>query len=346
MYLQSLHNTVPDNAFSQAQCWEILQSSGALARLTDRSGQLLEKVLKGDSGIDKRHFAHPDPANLFRLDAEALNRLYESEAPRLAARALGGALDDGALGASELDALVVCTCTGYLCPGLSSFVAERLGMRPDAYLQDLVGLGCGAALPALRAAAGVIAHHPQARVGCVAVEVSSAAFFMGNDPGVLISLCLFGDGASASVWSGRPGPTGYRIRNFDTIHRPRHREKLRFTNSGGRLRNQLHPAVPVLAAEAVQTLHGRAQTNGDTEIASHSGGRDVIAALQEALPEARLETARHVLRDFGNMSSPSVLFSLERALEIAAPTGRPIWLTSFGAGFSAHSALMEQNGED
>ena len=117
------------------------------------------------------------------------------EAPRLAARALDAALTQARLVAGQVDALLICTCTGYLCPGVTSYVAEQLGLRADAFLQDLVGLGCGAAIPCLRAADAMLAAQPAAVVACVAVEVCSAAFYLDDDPGVLVSACLFGDGA-------------------------------------------------------------------------------------------------------------------------------------------------------
>lgn len=338
MYLHALANAVPGHAYTQRECWDLLQSSGALGQLRERSALLLEKVLTGDSGIRKRHFAMPAVKGLFSLDAETLNRGFEREAPELAGTALREALDKAGLRAADLDALIICSCTGYICPGPSSHVAEKLGLRPDAYLQDIIGLGCGAAIPTLRSAAGFAAAHPGAKIACVAVEICSAAFYLDDDPGVLISLCLFGDGASASIWSGRPGPTGYRIEKFDTIHQPEHRELLRFTNTAGKLKNQLDRSVPGHAASAVARLRERAALGEDIRVASHSGGRDVLDALEAGLPPGRLGSARSVLHDFGNMSSPSVLFSLER--ELIPDSQTPVWMTSFGAGFSAHSCLL------
>ena len=219
----------------------------------------------------------------------------------------------------------------------ASRVAELLGLRDTAYLQDLVGLGCGAAIPMLRSAAGFLALHPGAKVATVAVEVCSAAFFADDDPGVLISLCLFGDGAAAAVWSDVPGGGKWQAGHFTTVHRPEQREKIRFVNAGGKLRNQLDKAVPGLAAEAVGELWALRQGEPDRVLA-HSGGREVIDALEAVLPHA-LDETRGVLLDHGNMSSPSVMFALERA--VAAANGdRRWWLTAFGAGFAAHACEM------
>jgi predicted naringenin-chalcone synthase len=276
---------------------------------------------------------------LFSLDAESLNHNFEIAAPATAEAALSKALEKAQLLAGDLDALFICTCTGYLCPGLTSYVAEHLELSPNAYLQDIVGLGCGAAIPTLRAAEGFLAANPDATVACIAVEICSAAFYLDNDPGVLISACLFGDGASASIWSNDPSKTGYRIHNFDTIHAPEHRELLRFTNFAGKLRNKLHRSVPEIAAAIVRTLFDRSGISEGSTVAAHVGGRDVLDTLEKTLPCAPLAPSWKILRDYGNISSPSVLFTLESILDQPAPADE-IWLTSFGAGFAAHSCSL------
>lgn len=313
--------------------------------LLPRSAWIVDKVLNGDNGIDKRHFALPNVRDLPAYDAEALCRAFEREAPKLAAEALRDALEKARLTARELDALIVCTCTGYICPGLTSHVAEQVGLRGDAFLLDLVGLGCGAAVPSLRNAASVVAADPKARVAVVAVEICSAAFYLDDDPGVLISACLFGDGASASIWNGSPaGGPGWRACDFDTLHLPEDREILRFENRGGKLRNRLHRSVPEKAAKAVKSLYDRSLSRNGRPVAqviAHSGGRDVLLAIEEALPERDLAPSRIVLCNFGNMSSPSVMFALDEYLSnnYTEPEG-DLWLVSFGAGFAAHSLRL------
>src|ERR1022692_2692943 len=88
---------------------------------------------------------------------------------------------------------------------------------------------------------------PAAVVACVAVEVCSAAFYLDDDPGVLMSACLFGDGAAATIWRGTPGPRGLRCDSFSTLHQPENRDRIRFEMRGGKLRNLLDAAVPKLA---------------------------------------------------------------------------------------------------
>ena len=342
MFLHALATAVPPAVFTQAECWEIIQRSSVKERLSRRTLRILRTILKGDSGVQMRHFALPEIEGVFDLTSDQLNAAFRAEAPPLAGRALTAALAQGGAVAGEIDALLVCTCTGYLCPGVSSYVAEQLGLRTDVFLQDLVGLGCGAAIPMLRAAQAVLAAKPDAVVACVAVEICSAAFYLDDDPGVLISACLFSDGAAASIWRSTPGPGRWRCHGFDTLHLPVERDRLRFEQRDGKLRNLLDPAVPKLAADAVSRLlaaeRARAGERPIRRIIAHHGGRDVLNALEAALPGYSLAASRRVLRDFGNMSSPSVLFALAEAMRDGQPDADgDWWLVSFGAGFSAHA---------
>jgi predicted naringenin-chalcone synthase len=339
MFFCSIASYNPPHVYSQHDCFTVMQSSEWHQEVNVRSKTLLEKVMLGNSGIQKRHYGLADISRLFTRGAQDLNEYYEEQSVIMASSALSKALEKAQLEASELDAIFVCTCTGYLCPGVTSHVAEKLGLRSDAYLCDLVGLGCGAAIPALRAAHGFLRANPAAKVAVIAVEVCSAAFFVNDDPGVLISLCLFGDGASASIWSGTGERHQWEIGNFSTIHMPEHREKIRFVNELGKLKNQLHRSVPQLAAEAVAQLYAK-RTAEPNQVLAHSGGRDVIEELEKVLPFSLTET-RHVLQEHGNMSSPSVMYALERRLTSQQADQR-YWLTAFGAGFAAHACEMRR----
>jgi len=337
MFLESIASAFPASSFTQAECHAFVSASESVGALSSRSHALLHRVLLGDSGIEKRHFCCEEPAAMFGAGAQELSEYFEKKAPLISGEALSKALDGAGLVAAELDALIICTCTGYLCPGVTSHVAEGLGLRGDVYLQDLVGLGCGAAIPGMRAAEGFLAANPGTKVATIAVEICSAALFVSDDPGVLISLCLFGDGASAAIWSDEKGRGKWQAGHFQTIHLPEEREKIRFVNGGGKLQNKLHRSVPGLAAEAVSGLWERRSGEPD-QVLSHTGGRDVIDALEEKMGWELTET-RRVLADYGNCSSPCVLFALEDRLAQERADSR-YWLTSFGAGFAAHSCEM------
>ena len=345
MYLRALATAVPERSFSQGDCLALLQASPTtLARLDRRSRLTISTILRGDSGIQKRQFAAENAEKLFDMDADGLNAEFRRSAPRLGARALAKAVQKAGLSPGGIDALIVTTCTGYLCPGVSSYIAENCGLRPNAWLQDIVGLGCGAAIPALRTASAILAQQPERIVACLSVEICSAAFYLDNDPGVIVSACLFGDGAAATIWSGTAGTGSLQCDSFDSVHLPQYRDLIRFEQREGKLRNLLHPTVPSLAASAVESLHDRAtqsSTHPIGRILSHAGGRDVIEAIEQKLSGISLPETREVLRDHGNMSSPSVLFALERAMRDHRPDEEADWwMVSFGAGFSAHACRL------
>src|SRR6218665_1043372 len=183
MFLRSIASAVPEYPFTQEQCWHAMQDGGLTSALKPRSAALVEKILTGgNSGIATRNFAVPDIVPLLSRRPQQLSEDYEREAPALAADALSKAIGKAGISAAGIDALFLCTCTGYLCPGVTSHVAEKLGLRPDVYLADLVGLGCGAAIPTLRAAHGYLAANPDATIAVGAVEICSAAFYIHYHP--------------------------------------------------------------------------------------------------------------------------------------------------------------------
>lgn len=345
MFLHALATAVPAATFTQPECWQIAERSSVRQRLKKRSMLILHTILRGDHGIATRHFAMPDIEHVFDLTPDQLNAAFRAEAPKLAGRALTAALEQAGARAADVDALLICTCTGYLCPGLTSYVAEQFGFRSNTFLQDLVGLGCGAAIPSLRAVSHVLAANPNATVACVAVEMCSAAFYLDDDPGVIISACLFSDGAAATIWRAQPGPGGLSCFGFNTLHLPDDRDKLRFEMKEGKLRNLLHRSVPELAASAVGKLWDQRGPRPVSRVVAHTGGRDVLEALAPVVAPHSLAASANVLRTCGNMSSPSVLFALEESLKTATPGPEgDFWLVSFGAGFSAHSCRVGVSG--
>ncbi|MGB1889267.1 MAG: 3-oxoacyl-[acyl-carrier-protein] synthase III C-terminal domain-containing protein, partial [Akkermansiaceae bacterium] len=141
----------------------------------------------------------------------------------------------------------------------------------------------------------------------------------------------------AAIWSDEGADGKWKVGKFDTIHVPEHREKIRFINSGGKLQNKLHRTVPELAADAVEKLWQNRQGDPD-QVLAHTGGRDVIEALEKRMGWDLPET-RAVLKKTGNCSSPCIFFALEERLKQSENDSR-YWLTSFGAGFAAHSCEM------
>src|SRR6516165_586860 len=206
MFFIGLGTAVPQHRYEQRECWDVLQNSKSFAALKSRSQAILRKVLCADNGIAARHLALNPLTEAFELTPDMLHARFALNAPALATTAAQRALADSQCTANEIDAVLISTCTGYLCPGLTSYVSERLGLRPDVIALDLVGQGCGAALPNFRAAESILAAGRAKNVLSVCVEVCSAALYFDDDPGVLISACLFGDGAGAAVLSNDSVP--------------------------------------------------------------------------------------------------------------------------------------------
>jgi len=349
MFITGLGTAAPPHRYTQVECWEAIQSSPQFPKLSLRSRAILRKVLTGNNGIATRHFALEKLEHGFDLTPDALHARFLQNAPLLAAQAAERALADSQTEPAGIDAVIISTCTGYLCPGLTSYVGEKLGLRADVFTLDLVGQGCGAALPNLRAAEALLAAQRAKKVLSVCVEVCSAAFYLDDDIGVLISACLFGDGAGAAVLENSPNSKRrVQWKHGGSLLRPGDRDLLRFEQKCGMLRNILKPEVPSLAARHAEKLFtdtvaqagaNRSQVNGWM---FHPGGRDVLLALREKLNLSgdNLRWSEAVLREYGNMSSPSVLFVLQSALAGNAPGGL-WWMSSFGAGFSCHGALLE-----
>jgi predicted naringenin-chalcone synthase len=348
MFILGLGTAVPTTRYSQTECWDALRASHRFPTLGVPARALLQRVLCGDSGVRTRHLALGRLEEAFEVDPDILQRRFLEHAPALAARAAATALERSGLAPREVDALLVSTCTGYLCPGLTSYVGERLGRRDDVVALDLVGQGCGAALPNLRAGEALIASRRSRKVLSVCVEVCSAALYIDDDPGVLVSACLFGDGAAAAVLSDTPGARRVEWVDGVSLHEPAERDALRMEHRGGLLRNILSRRVPQLAARYARTVLEK--TLATHQLSSdqirtwiwHAGGRPVLDRLRETLklPEAEMRRSRELLARFGNLSSPFVLFVLDAALREQAPGGW-WWMSSFGAGFSCHGALLK-----
>ncbi len=279
MFITGLGTADPRLRHTQRLGWDAIRPSPGRAAHSSRSHAILRKVLTGNNGIEARHLALDPLSEVFEFTPNAMHARFKRVAPQTGGEAARLALAESGRRPEEIGSLVVAACTVYLCPGLSSYIGERLGLPRNAQLLDLVGLGCGAAVPTLR-----------------------------------------------------------------TLHVPEAREKLRFDSRAGLLRNILAPDVPVLSAGFAVDVLDRAEI-APPEISEwlfHSGGRDVLREITEriGLNERAVRHSTEVLREYGNMSSPSCLFSLRRALDENADGGK-WWLASFGAGFSSQGALLE-----
>jgi predicted naringenin-chalcone synthase len=349
MFITGLGTAAPQRRFTQKECWDVFSASDLSRQLDSRSRAIIKKVLTGNNGIVSRHLVLDRVDEAFDVSPDILHARYAKHAPLLATHAAERALANAGTDRNAIDALLISTCTGYLCPGLTSYVDERLGLRADLLNLDLVGQGCAAALPNLTTAQALLASGRCRHVLSICVEVCSAALYFENDAGVLISACIFGDGAGAAVLSNTAsGKRSIEWKIASSFLAPNDRDLLRFEQKAGMLRNVLTPQVPALAAKHAASVFEDvlARSNLPRKDVSgwvlHPGGRDVLLALHESLGITQHDTrwSESVLCEYGNLSSASLFFVLEAAFADSAPSGH-WWMSSFGAGFSCHGALLE-----
>ncbi len=329
---------------------EIYQAYATRIPLSEGAQSLLQRLFMENRSIAFRHLGMDTLDDALRNSQDDLIARFEKFAVPTAVEAARKALDEAGLATEQADALVVNTCTGYLCPGLTSYIAETLSLRPDVRPFDLVGMGCGGALPALETAYNFLQVHPGRQALVISVEMCSATIFFSDDADVLVSNAIFGDGAAAAVLTNDPGDSGIRLSGFAAGLFPEDRKHLRYATQEGKLRNVLSRRVPVLGAQhghrVAETLlneHDLALADVDHWLV-HPGGEKVLQAFQRELdlPDEALLPAWRVLRDYGNMSSPTVLFVLEEVRRTCSPQpGQIGLLCSFGAGFSAFAGLVE-----
>ena len=330
---------------------EIYDTYVELVPMSQKARDVLKQVLVDNQSIAYRNMAMDSLAEcvLHNTQDELIAR-YQKHAVPTALEAARAALDQAGLAPTEIDAVAVNTCTGYLCPGLTSYVAEGLGLRKNVHPFDLQGMGCGGAIPCLETGYNYLQAHPSCNVLTLSVEMCTATIFFSEDPAILVSNAIFGDGAAATILTNRANARGLRLTSFGSGLFPEYRQYLQYTTEDGKLKNVLSQRVPTLGArcgkQAVDDLlSGMCLSYGDVaHWVVHTGGEKVLDAFQRslALPDEAVRAARTVLHDYGNMSSASVLFVLVETLRshVVRPGDR-LMMVSFGAGFSAFAALLE-----
>jgi predicted naringenin-chalcone synthase len=346
--LASVASAAPQTILTQQHAIELINEYYAVD-LRPRSLELIKQFLAHES-IKTRHIAVDSPHDLPLLKSEDPDRRIERftrYGVDLGERAAQKALARAGITAQEVAAIVVNTCTGYICPGLSTYLIERMSLSPSVEAYDLVGAGCGGALPNIQVGEAIMARHPGKAVLCIAVEICSATYQMADDPSLLISNAIFGDGAAAAVLWDRPAGlaiTG-RAARFET----RFRDEVRFVHKNGALHNRLSLQLPKIMRDLAPRfirdfLAARNLTVAEVDHwALHPGGERILSGIAEelALNKNACAVSRSILRDYGNMSSPTVLFALEKILEQGVTPGERCCAVAYGAGLSLHALLLQ-----
>jgi alkylresorcinol/alkylpyrone synthase len=347
--LRGLGTATPPLYVTQEEAYDSLSTQFGLkpAELTMYRRILLDGKVKG------RYLGMETAAEAHDMDMDRLLARFLKFGRSTAVAAARQALAEAGVKPTEITGLIVNTCTGYLCPGFSSYIAEELGLPTSIRYLDLMGMGCGAAIPNLEAATGMLVRNGEGPVLSVAVEICSATIYPSHEPELVVSNSIFGDGAAAAVLDIVPdnGPKGLAcIVDFSSGLFPQYREDLRYRTEGGRLRNCLAKRVPVIGARTATEVSSRLLAKHELSRkdidwwAVHPGGTVVLDQIAKKLEldKKALRFSYNIFENYGNMSSPSVLFVLRDILDNGRPQpGQKGMLLAFGAGFSAFAALLE-----
>ena len=274
---------------------------------------------------------------------------FERAARPLAAEASNAALADARVEASAITHVVSVTCTGFVAPGFDIALIDDLGLRRDVERTQVGFMGCHGALNGLRVAKALVEAAPGRRVLLVAVEISSAHVSYDLDDGAIVSNSLFSDGAAAAILGGADGPARgvAAVQANGALVLPDTADLMSWRIGDHGFQMTLSPRVPsVVEAYLGGWLHewlgsiGLAITDVDA-FAIHPGGPRVLDAVGRALDldDDRLLPSRELFRTHGNMSSPTVLFILERLLRHHRP--RRVVALGFGPGLAIEAALLE-----
>ncbi|MBI4835005.1 MAG: type III polyketide synthase [Planctomycetes bacterium] len=343
-FIGSWSVAVPPFALNQSEGERFLREHYG-DKIGARSLNVIGKVFNHPS-VQQRYFAFSDPSCLINENPDERIERFTTEAVKLSSKAAIEAMDKVGVEKDEITGVVVNTCTGYICPGLSTYLVEGLKLKRTARVYDLVGSGCGGAIPNLQLSQALLKEGNGDKILSVSVEICSATFQMADNLSLIISNAIFGDGAAAAVvWNQ---PRGLALLSSVSHHAPEYRDDIRFVYRNGRLHNQLSLRLPKLVGKAVGRLvadllqQNRLQREDIAHWVIHPGGENIIAAIKSELnlSEEHLQPTRDVLANYGNMSSATVWFILDRVKDKIMP-GEYLVVIAFGAGFSSHAYLLQ-----
>ena len=372
VYVRSLETAVPPTKLIQSEARDVFAAQPGLSRL----GSRLVNTCFDSAAIDTRFTAVEELTNTSRAEnpqfydqesglllnpsTKVRNDIFAREATKLFVEAARAALQ----AAPELDLLdithlVTVSCTGFFNPGPDYKVVRELGLSPAVQRYHLGFMGCYAAFPALRAAKLFCEADPNAVVLVVCAELCSLHVRTSNDPDTIMGSALFADGAAAAVVTARPGSEEtalLTLDHFETVLTPVGEDSMAWNIGDNGFEMVLGNYVPHIIddhiVDALKPLLAK-----EPELAAlpytaiphwaiHPGGRSILDKVQSrlGLSDAQLVPARHVLRNYGNMSSATVLFVLKHILEQAVQEdvqdGGRICSMAFGPGLTVETGLF------
>lgn len=323
------------------------------------------------SGIETRHsvtgdFIQGAEATLYRTGPDGRlvppgtgerNRVYAQSARGLAVEAARRALlsNAGGFGPADITHVIYVSCTGFANPGPDYHVIRELGLSGTVQRYTLGFMGCYAAFPALRMAAQFCEADPNAVVLVICLELCTLHMQVNDQADSILANSLFADGAAAALVSARPPAAGEPVlamRGFESALIPSSEGEMAWEIGNEGFNIVLSSYVPdIIGAGIRPLLEGILERHGHrcgdiAEWAVHPGGRSILDKVQDSLqlPADALEASRSVLRDYGNMSSATILFVLKEMLDSAETPRASLCAMAFGPGLTLETAVMERVG--
>jgi len=357
-WIAGIGTALPPHRIAQADAAEITQQFSCKTAAQERIFQTIYRkaavgsrhcvVLdksEGDLASRQSFFTENDPTTLDRM------RKYEAEASTLAVSAARAALDDAGIGPDRVTHLITVTCTGFYAPGFDIALIKQLPLHPQVARTQIGFMGCHGLLNALRVAKAFLEVDSSACPLICATELCSLHHQYEWNPNNLVANSLFADGSGALVGlaSGLREHTlaPYRVRGTGStlIDDSEDAMSWRIGNHGFEM--TLSPRVPELINQHLRPwldpwlaqFGQTAATVGSWAV--HPGGPRILSAVQEAvgLDRNALEVSHRVLAECGNMSSPTILFILDRLRRAQAP--RPCVAMGFGPGLAVEAVFLE-----
>lgn len=344
----SIGTSNPPNRYSQDEIYSLICKYSEFYRTT-RVRQIFM-----NSDIDYRHLYLDMSSFDGRETADELHSRYQRGAMEVGREAIEKCLAAGGFNVQDIGLIVGVSCTGYLCPGLSSLFIKELGMRNDVQRADLLGMGCAGAMPGLQRGYDFVKAYLDKKALVVTVEICSACYYFDDSLDTAVGNAICGDGAAAIVIGASEEKHFPKILGFATHLEPSYINTVGFEQREGKLRIILSKDIRDVAGGLAKTLIGKILTSYDLskeQIAHwilHSGGRKVIDSVQRemGLTDDQVRHSKCVLKNFGNMSSPTVLFVLNEVLRHSNGSAPPKSgdlgiMVAMGPGLAIEGALLQ-----
>ena len=309
----------------------------------------VKKIFEG-AAVDKR-YSIMDPIEVFtRTSFEERNDIYIREVIDLGEKVLAKALDKAKWNPTDLDYIITVSCTGIMIPSLDAYLINTLKLKQDIVRLPVTEMGCAAGISGMIYAKNFLMSNPGKRAAVIAVESPTATFQLDDfSMANIVSAAIFGDGAACVLLSSHPDDEGPEIIADEMYHfyENIHMMGFKLTNSG--LQMVLDIEVPdTIASHFPNIIHPFLEKNNLKiddigHLIFHPGGKKIIQTVEDLFADLgkNIDDTKEVLRLYGNMSSATVLYVLERFMDNPPKKGEKGLMLSFGPGFSAQRILLE-----